>query len=113
MHILSNVLRSLRDGLHKIETDPFHVLMYKMNTVTEPEEWKELLKSAYIWYDWFSQPQPSQAKDRDDIMKLNRDLKFALNSVSTYVERADTLVILAPPCALRAQTKMRIQRSSN
>ena len=96
MQVLSKVLRDLRDGRYKTETDPYHVLLYKDNTITSPKEWSELLTYAYIWYDWFSQPQPSRGTSEDEIATLNRDLTLALDSVSAYVERADTLVILAP-----------------
>jgi ankyrin repeat protein len=90
------VLQDLRDGVHKTETDPFHVLLYKKNTITTRSEWKELLTNVYIWYDWFSQPQPSRGTSKDETATLNRDLILALDSVSAYVERADTLMILAP-----------------
>ena len=96
MQVLSKVMRDLRDGRYKTETDPFHVLMYKDNTITSPKEWKELLTNAYIWYDWFSQPQPSRGTSQEEVAKLNRDLMLALDSVSAYVERADTMMILAP-----------------
>ena len=42
------------------------------------------------------QPQPSRGTSREEIAKLNRDLTLALDSVSAYVERADTMMILAP-----------------
>ena len=34
MQVLSKILRDLRDGQYKTETDPFHVLFYKDNTIT-------------------------------------------------------------------------------
>jgi hypothetical protein len=71
-------------------------MMYKKNTITTRSEWKELLTNAYIWYDWFSQPQPSRGTSQDEITRLKRDLILALDSVSAYVERTDTLMILAP-----------------
>jgi hypothetical protein len=82
--------------VYKTETDPFHVLVYKNNTVTSRSEWKELLTNAYIWYDWFSQPQPSRGNSKDEIERLSKNLTLALDSTSAYVERADTLMILAP-----------------
>jgi ankyrin repeat protein len=54
------------------------------------------LANAYIWYDWFSQPQPSRGTSQDEIARLKRDLTLASDSVPAYVERADTLMILAP-----------------
>ena len=96
IQVLLRVLCDLRDGVYKTETDAIHVLLYKQNTVTTSSEWSELLTNAYIWYDWFSQPQPSRGSSKDEITKLSQDLISALNSVAAYVERADTLVILTP-----------------
>ena len=98
MEVLSKVLRDLRDGCYKTETDPFHVLLYKQNTITSASEWKELLSNAYVWYDWVSQPQPSQGTSQEEVKRLERDLVSALDSVASYVERSDTLVILSPSC---------------
>ena len=70
MDVLTNVLRDLRDQRHKkVETAPFHVLVYKQSTVTKAKEWNELLTNAYIWYDWFSQPQPSCGKSKKEIVR--------------------------------------------
>ena len=82
MQVLSKILRDLRDGRYKTETDPFHVLVYKDNTITSAREWSELLTNAYIWYDWFSQPQPSRGSSEDEVAKLSRDLTLALDSCS-------------------------------
>ena len=98
MQVLSKVLRDLRDGCYKTETDAFHVLLYKQNTITTSSEWKELLSNAYVWYDWISQPQPAQGTSLDEVKRLQRDLVSALDSVASYVERSDTLVILSPSC---------------
>ena len=98
MEVLSKVLRDLRDGYYKTETDPFHVLLYKQNTITSASEWKEQLSNAYVWYDWVSQPQPSQETSQEEVKRLGRDLVSALDSVASYVERSDTLVILSPSC---------------
>jgi hypothetical protein len=98
MEVLSKVLRDLRDGCYKTETNAFHVLVYKQNTITTSSEWKELLSNAYVWYDWISQPQPSQGTSLEEVKRLERDLVSALDSVASYVERSDTLVILSPSC---------------
>ena len=97
MSTLCQILRDLRDGRYNTETDPFHVLCYKLKTVTSVHEWKSILsKNVYIWYDWFSQPQPLSSKSTEESAILNEDLKLALDSVGAYVERADMLVILTP-----------------
>jgi len=96
MQVLSKVLCNLRDGVYKTEMDPFHVLLYETNITTSVSEWKELLINVYIWYDWFSQPQPSRGTSKEEIERLSQELILSLDSVSAYVERADTLIILAP-----------------
>ena len=48
---LCKVMRDLRDGVHaRVNTDPFHVLIYKMKTTTFRSEWQTLLSNAYVWY---------------------------------------------------------------
>ena len=73
MQVLSKVMRDLRDGRYKTETDPFHVLLYKNNTITSPKEWNELLTNAYIWYDWYSQPQPTRGTSEDEVAPVDEE----------------------------------------
>jgi len=83
MQVLSKILRDLRDGHHTTETEPFHVLAYKMkNIVTDTCEWSALLSNGYIWFDWFSQPQPSRGATQSEVDKLSYDLSLALDSVA-------------------------------
>jgi ankyrin repeat protein len=99
LRVLCSTLRNLRDGVYdKVEMDPFHVLLYKENTTTNSYEWRTLMENAYVWYDFWCQPQPIQETDKRVAEKLQIDLKLALDSVAAYVERADTMMILAPSC---------------
>ena len=98
MEVLSKILRDLRDGCYKTQTDPFHVLYFKTNTTTPASEWRELLSNAYVWFDFWSQPQPSRGTSQEEVKRLERDLVCALDSVAAFVERSDTLVILSPSC---------------
>ena len=77
--------------------DPFHVLYTKRTLKQVHRNGRTLLDNTFVWYDFWSQPQPSHEKDKSCIEKVRADLKAALDSVGAYVERADTLVILAPP----------------
>jgi ankyrin repeat protein len=110
MKVLLKMLWDLRDGRYSVETETFHVLVYKQNTITSSSEWKHLLSNAYIWYDWFSQPQPSRGKNTVEVTVLSRDLNLALDSVPAYVERADILVILAPTCVHADKIDQRTSR---
>ena len=54
------VFRKLRDGMiDHVEMDPFHTILYKTNHVTHKAELMELFSNVYLWYDFWSQPQPS------------------------------------------------------
>ena len=90
--------RRLRDGdIARVDTDPFHNILYKTNRVTRKKEWMQLLSNAYIFYDFWSQPQPGvEPENSPRRAKLEQDLKFAISSMGAYVERADCLVVLVP-----------------
>ena len=92
---LVKIFRRLRDGkISRVDMDPFHTIMYKDNHVTHAPEWQMLMSNAYVWYDFWSQPQPSH--EEKNVEKTTQDLKRAIASMGAYVERADCLVILAP-----------------
>ena len=58
---MCSVLRNLRDAkFPQVNMDVIHRLTYKHNFTTTSREWKSLLSNAYIWYDWWSQPQPTE-----------------------------------------------------
>ena len=90
--------RRLRDGkIARVDTDPFHTILYKTNHVTYSKEWMQLLSNAYIFYDFWSQPQPTmEPENTTRRAKLEQDLQFAISSMGAYVERADCLVVLVP-----------------
>jgi hypothetical protein len=98
IHVLCKTLRDLRDGVYdKIETEPFSVLSYHQNTTTSASEWGEILSNAYIWFDFWCQPQPTMAKDTNESERLQKELGLAIESMASYVERSDTVMILVPP----------------
>jgi hypothetical protein len=96
LRVLSKVLRNLRDGIYDVNTDPLHVLLHGSDTTISSSEWKVLLSNAYMWFDWFSQPQPSMESSTILKCQLQKNLDLAIESVASYVERADTLLVLAP-----------------
>jgi ankyrin repeat protein len=91
------MFRRLRDGkIDRVDMDPFHTILYRDNRVTRKSEWIELLSNAYIFYDFWSQPQPFREPNLILQATLKRELSLAIASMGAYVERADCLVVLAP-----------------
>jgi hypothetical protein len=90
--------RRLRDGtIDRVDTDPFHTIVYKTNDVTHRKEWMSLLSNAYVFYDFWSQPQPTlEPENSARREKLEQGLQLAISSIGAYVERADCLVVLVP-----------------
>jgi len=84
---LCHVLRELRDGkIERVGMDIVHRLTYKHNFSTSAKEWSGLLTNAYVWFDWWSQPQPSMEKfGTPERTKCEKDLAKALRSTVTYV----------------------------
>ena len=96
------VMERLRTGkISQVEMNVFHTMMYKTNRVVKSSEWKEMLSSAYIWFDWGSMPQPSAyppLTPKKKIEKSQTDLRNAVGSIPSYVEKSDFVVIVAPGC---------------
>ena len=99
---LCRVLRDLRDGkIERVSMDIVHYLTYKHNFSTSAKEWKDFLANAYIWFDWWSQPQPNMENvGTSERSKCENDLAKALRSTAAYVERCDCMMILAPSGAI-------------
>jgi ankyrin repeat protein len=96
MSCMAQIFQHLRDGkIDRVDTDLFHTILYKEKTTTPAKEWQEMFLNAYVWYDFWSQPQPTMAKS-GDTTALDRNLSLAINSVSAYVERSDCVVVLVP-----------------
>ena len=96
------VMERLRNGeISQVEMNVFHTMMYKTNHIVKSSEWKEILSSAYIWFDWGSMPQPSAyppGTPKKKIEKSQTDLRNAVGSIPSYVEKSDFVVIVAPGC---------------
>ena len=72
-------------------------IIYKQNFTTKKKEWKHLLSSAYVFYDFWSQPQPTMEPEKNLRQKeLKIELELAISSMGAYVERSDCLVVLVP-----------------
>jgi len=83
------VMKRLQSGkISQVETNPFHTLVYKTNRVVRAEEWNELLRTAYVWIDWASMPQPSACPPSAGIeekKKMGTDLGNAVKSIPACV----------------------------
>jgi len=69
--------------------DPRYEIAFKVQANTFGNEWIELLKDAYIWFDWFSIPQSSSA--------MNDRVK-AIRSIRSYITKSSFVLVLAPGC---------------
>lgn len=103
---LCSLLRNLRDGtIEKVCMDTIHRLTYKENFTTKTREWKHILSNAYLWFDFWSQPQPSfEIEETPSRRQAEVELSRALESIPAYVERCDIMFVLTP----MSQHKQRI-----
>eukprot|EP00397_Hematodinium_sp_SG-2012_P022102 GEMP01022878.1.p1 GENE.GEMP01022878.1~~GEMP01022878.1.p1 ORF type:complete len:625 (+),score=135.84 GEMP01022878.1:282-2156(+) len=82
--ILQKAIRRLLDG-YEVRSDWFFSLVLLKDKVIN--NWDELLSDALVWYDYFSVPQAA----------ANREFtKRAIESISTYIEMAAMIFVLAP-----------------
>ena len=96
MKCMIKMFRQLRDGRFDVHADPFHTILYQEKHRTTSEELSHLFSNAFVWYDFWSQPQPTLEESPDLAKVLRKDLFRAIESVGAYVERADCLAILTP-----------------
>ena len=90
-------MRRLRDGeINRVEMDALHRRLYRHRHTTRAKEWRGMLTNAYVWFDWWSQPQPTACNDLTERSKLTADLQRAIRSMPSYVERSDFIVVLVP-----------------
>ena len=65
-----------------------------MSSTRDERPWKDILRTAFIWYDYASIPQLSDGPT----CNLNeQDTANAIASITHYVDRSDYLFILTPP----------------
>ena len=80
LECLVKVFRRLRDGkIDRVETDPFHTILYKTNQVTLKEELMKLFSNAYLWYDFQSQPQPRWPRMKVKFRHCNKTCPMPLH----------------------------------
>ena len=125
---LQVVLKRLIDGEVVVRTNPQLELGYGYSQTDGPKEWQQFFEEGYIWHDFSCIPQPLAHKAKidgealtggraphaglvgadhrsgecgeDEVMaKLVAGLKAAVDSIPSYVERAEFLWVLVPPVA--------------
>eukprot|EP00940_MAST-03C_sp_MAST-3C-sp2_P003512 g3512.t1 len=116
---LTRVLERLESGdIGQVDMNAFHTLFYKETYKKTAEEWRHIIPRMYIWFEWFSVPQPTM-EDGDTVEALasRRELvsmrEDALQSTSAYVEKSDMLIILAPGCVHQDHIDPRTRRKRN
>ena len=103
--------RRLRDGeIDRVDMDLFHTIFYKEKITTRASEWHDMLSNAYIWFDFWSQPQPTLEKENVESARIN--LGLAIESMGAYVERADCFVVLVPGSVHMDRTDPRTGRKA-
>jgi len=84
------VMQRLRFGeISQVQMSIYYTLAFKTNTIVRSSEWKETLKTAYVWIDWSSMPQPSAcppSMSKDEKEKTGADLGKAVKSIPAYVD---------------------------
>ena len=120
---LQVVIKRLMDGEITVRSDPKLEMSYNFKRVDGKAEWNEFFEEGYIWHDYSCIPQPLAHKAKiegagrdaphagmvgadhrtgdcgeDAVMtKLVEQLKAAVESIPSYVERAEFVWVLVPP----------------
>ena len=116
LRTLQQVLVGLREGRLRTETSAFLELGYNYHRHTTQEEWAQLLDEGLLWIDYFSVPQPlaasthaapprelrRQSTHSDHRVAASADplveqLKAAVASIPSYVERSTLMLAFVPP----------------
>ena len=87
--------------------------LYQHSHTTTASEWHTMLSNAYVWFDFWSQPQPTMSTCAADRSELETSLENAILSMPSYVERSDCLVILTPGALHVDQLDGRTQRRAH
>eukprot|EP00940_MAST-03C_sp_MAST-3C-sp2_P002697 g2697.t1 len=67
---LTRVLERLESGdIGQVDMNAFHTLFYKEKYKKTAEEWRHIIPRMYIWFEWFSMPQPTM-EDGDTVEAL-------------------------------------------
>ena len=106
MNVASSDVRTIGDSLaHVLQHTLTH--RYKHNFSTSAGMGRTF-SNAYVWLDWWSQPQPTMEKiGTPERAQAEQDLAKALSSTSAYIERCDCMVMPAPGALHRERVSPR------
>ena len=107
---LQGALSKLLGGELTVRADSVLKLVYNYHRETGPAEWKQLLESGCVWLDFVSMPQPIAgesthqrassdhrlAADGDPSSTVVSDLRNAVASIPSYVERCSMMWAFVP-----------------
>jgi hypothetical protein len=105
---LQGALSKLLSGELTVRADSVLQLVYNYHRETGPAEWKQLLESGCVWLDFVSMPQPMGsthqrassdhrlAADGDPSSTVVSDLRNAVASIPSYVERCSMMWAFVP-----------------
>ena len=106
---LKRMLERLLAGELTVESNEALQMIYGVQICTTPDEWQRRLPNTYVWIDYQSVPQPkaqiASADHRQAAAGATGDgdsvvdqLRAAVDSIPTFVERCSQMWVLAPPC---------------
>jgi len=126
LQTLQAVLGRLERGELAIKANWVVHFLYRVKQLHTSAEWQAIMRGAYLWYDFTSMPQPAAAgpnaagaqagpagahagmvsthsdhrvcseDDGEEVSRLIAQLKAAVDSIPSYMERCDEMLVLVP-----------------
>jgi len=90
--VLRQALQSIISGSLSVATTIEEEAVFKYFK-RMPEHTREALCTGYLWIDWFAVPQLTQGCAEAEV---KQEMFKAVNSIPTYVAKADLFVVIAP-----------------
>lgn len=99
--VLREALRNIIEQKVSVATDVASTMIFNSKQSLTAEE-IENLEHAYIWFDYFSIPQPGVAwkhalEQQGDAQDVTKDMIAAVNSIPAYVEQCSIFLVNSPP----------------
>ena len=125
LETLQSVLGRLARGDLTIKANWVVQFFYRVKQPHTSAEWQAIMRGAYLWYDFVSMPQPAAAAlaaaapdaaapkaaalvsthsdhrmrsedEGEEVSRLIAQLKAAVDSIPSYIERCDEMFVLVP-----------------
>ena len=125
LETLQSVLGRLARGDLTIKANWVVHFAYRLFQPHTSAEWQAIMRGAYLWYDFVSMPQPAAAAlaaaapdaaapkaaalvsthsdhrvrsedEGEEVSRLIAQLKAAVDSIPSYIERCDEMFVLVP-----------------